>query len=101
MMKYDSDLQVLSTIQTPFSQWFGNLTSFVVWRGLSTGSTPKLINSSVDTQILEHVLLAGQNIKNDLLRNAFRNHTSMCYLARQLPAAKGRLSFRAVQRGST
>ena len=69
-LEYDEDMTVASIIQFPVSWWAPNPVTFSVQKGLDTQSMTEWIDSFINAQHPDHIILAGSNIDNKKFANA-------------------------------
>jgi len=79
-LEYDGNLAVASILQTPLSSWFANPVTFSARTGLTPQSMTEWINTFVDSQSPDRLILVGANADDPSFANALANSRAVSYL---------------------
>ena len=79
-LEYDGNLTVASMVQTPLSRWFANPVTFSARTGLTSQRMTEWINTFVDSQIPDRLMLVGANADDPLFAKAVANSRAISYL---------------------
>jgi len=94
-LEYDGNLAVASMMQTPLTSWFANPVIFSARAGLTSQSMTEWINSFIDSQKPEKLMLVGANADDALFMNAVANSRAVLESSPLLPGQI--LAFGAAQ----
>lgn len=84
-LEYDGDLAVASMVQTPLSSWFANPVTFSARTGLTSQSMTEWINTFIDSQGPDKLMLAGPKADDPLFADAIAKSRAVLYLDDHCP----------------
>ena len=79
-LEYDGNLTVASIMQTPVSNWFANPVTYSARTGLAAQSMTEWINTFIDSQSPDRLLLVGANTDDPSFAKALANSRAVSYL---------------------
>lgn len=79
-LEYDGDLAVASMIQTPLSNWFANPVAFSAITELTSHNMISSINTFIDSQSPDMLILAGSRTDDPLFVDALAKSQAASYL---------------------
>lgn len=79
-LEYDGSLAVASILQTPLSNWFVHPVTFSARTGLTSRNMTEWINTFVDSQSPNRLMLVGTNADDPVFVNAVANSRAVSYL---------------------